>query len=69
MDIKNYQQTPVKPMSFEEWKGNKAPQFSDETMKSLERLHGIDYKKQFDEMLKNEYNEYCSNLNGNWLLK
>jgi hypothetical protein len=68
MDIKNYQQKPVTPLTFEEWKGNMAPQFSDETMKSMERLHSIDYKKQFDDMLKNEYNEYLSNLNGNWLL-
>lgn len=68
MDIKNYQQTPQKPLSFEEWKGNLAPQYSDEMLKSLDRLHKIDYKKEFDEMLKNEYNEYCSNLNGSWLL-
>lgn len=68
MDIKNYQQKPIKPLSFEEWKGNLAPQYSDETMKSMERLHNIDYKKEFEEMLKREYNEYCSNLNGNWLL-
>jgi hypothetical protein len=46
-----------------------APQFSDETIKSMDRLHSIDYKKQFDDMLKAEYNEYLSNLNGNWLLK
>ena len=68
MDIKNYQQKPVKPLSFEEWKGNMAPTWSDEQAKSMQRLHGIDTKKEFDEMLKREYNEYCSNLNGNWLL-
>jgi hypothetical protein len=68
MDIKNYQQTPQKALTFEEWKGSIAPQFSDETMKSLNRLHKIDYQKEFDEMLKREYNEYLSNLNGNWLL-
>lgn len=69
MDIKNYQQKPVKPLSFEEWKGNMAPQFSDEKMQSFNRLHNVDYKKEFDEMLQREYNEYLSNLNGNWLLK
>lgn len=69
MDIKNYQQKPVKPLSFEEWKGNMAPQFSDEVMKSLKNLHNIDYQKEFDYMLQREYNEYLENLNGNWLLK
>ena len=68
MDPKNYQMKLEKPLSFEEWKGNLAPQYSDETMKSMERLHKLDYKKEFEEMLKREYNEYCSNLNGNWLL-
>lgn len=69
MDIKNYQKTPEVALSFEEWKGNLAPQYSDEVMKSMQRMHGIDYKKEFEEMLKNEYNEYLSNINGNWLLK
>jgi hypothetical protein len=68
MDIKDYQIKPEKPLSFEEWKGNRAPQFSEETIQSLTRLHKIDYKKEFDDMLRNEYNEYLSNLNGSWLL-
>ena len=67
MDIKNYQQKHVTPLSFEEWKGNMAPQFSDDTMQALKRLHGMDYQKEFDDMLKSEYNEYLSNINGNWL--
>lgn len=69
MDIKDYQQKPEKPLSFEEWKGNLAPSWSEETMKALKNLHNIDYQKEFDEMLKSEYNEYISNLNGSWLLK
>lgn len=69
MDIKNYQKMPEKPMSFEEWKGNLAPSWSDEQQKSMKRLHDIDTKKEFDFMLKREYEEYLSNLNGNWLLK
>ena len=69
MDIKNYQSLPETPLSFEEWKGNMAPQYSDEIMKSLKNLHNIDYQKEFDEMLKREYNEYLDNLNGNWLLR
>ena len=68
MDIKNYQKTPEVALSFEEWKGNLAPQFSDDSMRAIERLHNIDYKKEFEEMLKREYNEYCSTLNGTWLL-
>lgn len=68
MDIKNYQQAPIKPLSFEEWKANMAPPYSDAAAKSMERLHKIDAKKEFDNMLKSEYNEYLSNLNGNWLL-
>lgn len=68
MDIKNYQQAPIKPLSFEEWKANMAPPYSDDAAKSMERLHKIDAKKEFDNMLKSEYNEYLSNLNGNWLL-
>jgi hypothetical protein len=68
MDIKNYQKLPEKTLTFEDWKGSMAPQFSDEMMKSMDRLHNIDYKKDFDEMLKREYQEYLSNLNGNWLL-
>ena len=68
MDIKNYQQKPIKPLSFEEWKGNVAPQFSDEKIKAMDRLHNIDYQKEFDEMLQKEYAEYCSNLNGSWLI-
>ena len=67
MDIKNYQQKPEKPLTFEEWKGNRAPQYSDETIQSLNRLHKIDYKEEFDKMMREEYNEYLSNINGNLL--
>ena len=69
MDIKNYQKTPEKALTFEEWKGQMAPQFSDTTMQALKRMHNINYQEEFDKMLKNEYNEYLSNINGNWLLK
>jgi len=68
MDIKNYQKLPEKALSFEEWKGSLAPVWSDEQQKSLQRLHNIDVKKEFDDMLKREYNEYLSNINGNWLI-
>lgn len=56
------------PLTFEEWKGDLAPSFDDKMIASMQRLHGIDYKKEFDEMLKREYQEYLSNFNGNWLL-
>lgn len=69
MDIKNYQKLPETAISFEEWKANLAPTWSDETMKSLQRMHNIDAKKEFEDMLKSEYQEYLSNLNGNWLLR
>lgn len=68
MNEKDYLMTPVVPMSFDEWKGSVAPQFTEHTMTALNRLHGVDYKKEFEEMLKREYDEYKSNLNGNWLL-
>jgi hypothetical protein len=58
-----------KPLTFEEWRGSLAPTMSDEMMKSIERLHNIDSKKEFDDMLKREYNEYLDNFNGNWLLR
>ena len=58
-----------KPLSFEDWKGNKAQSFNDELLKSMDRLHSIDYKKEFEEMLKVEYQNYLDDFNGNWLLK
>ena len=69
MDIKNYQKLPEKALTFEEWKGSLAPQWSDEQKQSLSRLYNIDSQKEFDEMLEREYNEYLDNLNGNWLLR
>lgn len=64
MATKDIQET---PMTFEEWKGDLAPSFDDKMITSMQRLHGIDYKKEFEEMLKREYQEYLSNFNGNWL--
>ena len=69
MDLKNYNKLPEKALSFDDWKANLAPSFSDEHMKSMNRLHNIDYQKEFDRMLRREYNEYLDNLNGNWLLR
>jgi predicted house-cleaning noncanonical NTP pyrophosphatase (MazG superfamily) len=40
----------------------------DDKISAMSRMHDIDYKKQWEETLKNEYQEYLSNLNGNWLL-
>ena len=57
------------PLSFEDWKGNKAQSFNDELLKSMDRLHSIDYKKEFENMLKVEYQNYLDDFNGNWLLK
>ena len=69
LDIRNYQLKPETPLSFEEWKGNIAPQYQGDKLKSYDRLHNVDYEKEFNEMLKREYAEYCDNLNGNWLLR
>ena len=69
MDIKNYQKAPEVALTFEQRKADLAPSFDDERIKSMNRLHGIDYRKEFDETLKREYQEYLDNLNGNWLLK
>lgn len=69
MDIKNYQKTPEVALTFEQWKADLAPSFDEEMIKSMNRLHGVDYRKEFDETLKREYQEYLDNLNGNWLLK
>jgi len=68
MDQKKKEVVIEKPLTFEEWKGDLAPSFDDNMIKSMQRLHNIDYKKEFDEMLKREYQEYLSNFNGNWLL-
>ena len=57
------------PLSFEDWKGNKAQSFNDELLKSMDRLHSIDYKQEFEQMLKVEYQNYVDDFNGNWLLK
>jgi hypothetical protein len=69
MNIKDYQMEPKKPLSFEEWKGNIAPVYSGDKLKAFDRLHSVDYEKEFNAMLKSEYAEYLSNLNGDWLLK
>jgi inosine/xanthosine triphosphate pyrophosphatase family protein len=69
MNLKDYQQPPKTPLSFEEWKGSIAPQYSGDKLKAYDRLYSVDYEKEFNEMLKSEYAEYCDNLNGNWLLR
>jgi hypothetical protein len=57
-----------KPLSFDDWKASIAPSFNDEMLKSLNRLHEVDYRKEFNEMLDREYKEYLADFNGNWLL-
>ncbi len=64
MATENIQET---PLTYEAWKGDLAPSFDDKMITSMQRLHGIDYKKEFEEMLQREYQEYLSNFNGNWL--
>ena len=68
MDFKDYHKTIEQKLSFEEWKATMAPSMPEDKISAMSRLHDIDYKKQWEETLKNEYAEYLSNLNGNWLL-
>jgi len=63
-----------KPLTFEEWRESLAPSggvhgMSENMALAIQRLHNIDAKKEFDEMLRREYNEYLDNFNGNWLLR
>jgi hypothetical protein len=63
------EQNPNNPLSFEEWKrSGLPPSMSDELMKSMQRLHNVSYMEEYETMLKNEYQEYLSDFNGNWLL-
>jgi len=57
------------PLTFEEWKGSRSVQWSEDQSNALKRLHNMDTKKEFEEMLKNEYEEYLSDFNGSWLNK
>jgi hypothetical protein len=57
-----------KPLTYEQWKADLAPPKNDDLTKSLERLHQLDYNKEYEQMLKREYQEYLSDFNGNWLL-
>jgi hypothetical protein len=57
-----------KPLTFEQWKADLAPPKNDDLTKSLERLHQLDYNKEYEQMLKREYQEYLADFNGSWLL-
>lgn len=68
MDIKDYHKEIEQKLSFNEWKANLAPAMPEDKISALSRMHDIDYKKQWQLTLEREYEEYLSNLNGNWLL-
>jgi hypothetical protein len=68
MDLKNYHKEIEQKLSFEEWKATLAPSMPEDKISALARLHEIDYKRRWEDTLKSEYQEYLSNLNGNWLL-
>jgi len=57
-----------KPLTYEQWKADLAPPKNDDLTKSLERLHQLDYNKEYEQMLKREYQEYLGDFNGSWLL-
>ena len=68
MDYRDYHKEIQPKLSFEEWKSTLAPSMPDDKINAMSRMHDIDYKKQWEDTLKSEYQEYLSNLNGNWLL-
>lgn len=68
MDIKDYHKTIEPKLSFNEWKANLAPSMPEDKISAMSRLHEIDYMQQWQLTLEREYEEYLSNLNGNWLL-
>lgn len=68
MDIKDYHKEIEQKLSFDEWKANLAPSMPEDKISAMARLHEIDYKQQWQLTLEREYEEYLSNLNGNWLL-
>jgi len=57
-----------KPLTFEEWKADLAPPKDDNLIKAMHRLHQLDYTKEYEEMLKREYQEYLSDFGGRWLI-
>ena len=68
MDIKDYHKTIEPKLSFNEWKATLAPSMPEDKISAMSRLHEIDYMQQWQLTLEREYEEYLSNLNGNWLL-
>lgn len=56
------------PMSFEDWKQSGAFKLNDKLVDFMKRNYDEDYKAQWEEMLKNEYQHYLMDFNNNWLL-
>ena len=61
--------TQLSPISFDDWKSQNEMKYDDTLQTSMHRLHSIDMKKEYEELLKREYQEYLNDFNGNWLLK
>lgn len=68
MEAKDYHKTREEKLSFEQWRADLAPQMPQDQVDAYNRLHNYDYNTEWETMLRNEYAEYLSNLNGNWLL-
>jgi len=59
MNIKDYQMEPKTPLSFEEWKGNIAPQYTGDKLKAFDRLHSVDYEKNSMPCLNRSMQSIC----------
>lgn len=57
------------PLSYNDWKAQHEFKYDDNLQSSMNRLHGVDVKEEYEKLLEREYQEYLNDFNGNWLLK
>jgi hypothetical protein len=57
-----------KPLTFDEWKETTGMRLNDRMVEFMKTHYNEDYKKQWEDMMKAEYQEYLMDFNGNWLL-
>lgn len=56
------------PLTFDEWKETCGFKFNERLGEFMKRQYNEDYKTEWEEMLKREYQEYLGDFNGSWLL-
>ena len=56
------------PLSFDDWKETCGLKYDEKFGEFMLRQYSEDYKAQWEEMIKREYQEYLGDFNGNWLL-